>query len=333
MSYRFRNGIFVRHPEVQIITPTARYECIVSWELGKFTGPNQYVKQRGSEFRNLITTAGLDFIATNRVSTASTFIAVGTGSSTPANGQTALDAEVGRVNRRTTGDGTVVSGASFLYWAIKYVYLFLEAEGNGNLTEVGFFNQASTGTMWARQLFKDIGGSPTTITKTASDQLKVTYEIRLYSPTVDATQTGLVISGTSYDITTRAREIDTAIIWGFDNGAGSGALVLAGANFTNPGGRAFDGSTVLGSTTGGLSGTNAGASSSVAGSYSGGNFYRDVTMKWEPTDGNLAGGIGGFHTYGGGTTELFQSVFVPAFAKDATKRLTLVVRCAWARYP
>lgn len=333
MSYAFRNGILVRHPEIEIITPSPRLEGRISWALGKFTGPNQYVKQRGEEIRNLITDAGLDFINNQRVSTASTYIAVGTGSSTPIVSQTALDAEIGRVNRRTTGDSTVVSGASFLYWSIKFVYLFIEAEANGNLTEVGFFNQASTGTMWARQLFKDIGGSPTTITKTSSDQLQVTYEIRLYSPTVDATQTGLVISGTSYNITTRARAINTGLIWGFDNGNNSGFLVLAGTIFTNPGGRAFDGSTALGPTTGGLSGTSAPASTSVAGSYSNGNFYRDITMKWEPVDGNLSGGIGGFHTYGGGTTEMFQSVFTPAFAKDATKRLTLVVRCAWARYP
>lgn len=300
---------------------------IISWELIR----RGIIIRSGSQ-RNLITDAGMNAIATTSNITSTGFVGVGTGSTAPANAQTALIAEVGRVNHTTTGDGAVASGPAFAYWSLKRVHIFFETEGNGNLTEVGYFNQASGGTMFCRQLFKDALGVPTTVIKTINDQLKITYELRLYSPAADSVQSGLVISGVSYDITTRAREIDLNTIWGW-NGSTAGFLGIAGGVFASPGGRAYEAGTALGTTQSGLSGANAAASSSTIGSYVAGTFYRDNTMKWEPTDGNLAGGIGGIHSFGGGTTEMFQSKFTPAFAKDAVKRLTLVVRCSWARYP
>lgn len=330
---RFHKGIWRRDHEILIEAPKPRYEGRITWELGRFTDGANHTRQRG-EVKNLIVDTGLDFLSTGSINGATAFVSVGTGSTAPNVAQTAMVAEIARQNRRTTGDFAIASGPAFAYWSVKFVYLFLEAEANGNLTEVGFFNQVSSGTMFARQLFKDITGTPTTVVKTINDQLKITYEIRLYPPTVDSTQTGLVISSISYNITTRAREIDSDVIWGYNAGFGAGYLVRAGNIFASPGGIAFDGTSALGSTTSfGFTTANAAADTRVAGGYVNGTFYRDVTMKWEPPTANFASGIGGIHSHGGGTTELFQSLFTPAFAKDATKRLTLVVRCAWARYP
>lgn len=331
---RFHKGIWRREPEISIVTPQPQFEGRISWQLGLFTeGRNIVRRSSESDFRNLITNVGLDSMNNTGIDTSTQFVSVGTGSTAPANAQTAMISEIARTSRRSTGNGVIASGAAFAYWSIKQVYLFLETEANGNLTEVGFFNQITTGTMFSRQLFKDVTGTPTTVVKTASDQLKITYEIRCYPPTVDTTQSGVVISGTSYDITTRAREIDSALIWGYDSGTTAGFLLNVGRLFVSAGGRAYEGTATLGTTTGSLIGASAGADTSVAGGYTNGNYYRDVTMKWEPGNANFATGIGGIHSHGGGTTELFQSLFTPAFTKDATKRLTLVVRCAWARYP
>lgn len=289
---------------------------------------------REGEMHNLITDAGLDGMATNSIPTLTQYIAVGTGSTAPANNQTALIAEVGRVNRRSTGDDSNTSGPAFAYWSTKRVYLFIEAEANGNLTEVGLLNQVTGGILFARQLFKDVGGVPTTVIKTSADQLRITYELRVVPPTVDVNQSGLVISGVAYGFTTRAREIDVNLMWGKNTGDNVNGMLNGPVwGFNGPGGRAFDATAALGTTQNGLSGTNAAKSSASVLAYAAGTFYRELTHKWEPTDGNLAGGIGGFHMFGGDTTECFQTVVAPVFPKDSTKRLTIVSRWAWARSP
>lgn len=322
--------------EVFIESPKPKLAGFVKWELGKFTGPkkDQYVKATGGFHQNLITDAGLDGIGTTLQPIGiSSWMAVGTGSTAPANSQTTLVAEVGRVNRSTTGDGTKGSGPAFAYWFYQVVRLFLETEANGNLTEVGMFSASSSGIMFMRQLFKDISGTPTTVIKTASDQLKVTWELRAYSPTVDTTQTGLVISGTSYNVTTRAEEIDTDTAWG--NGTGGSGFLGSLSNWGAPFGRAYDASAALGTTQTRPTGSaiEVQSDSGVASAYTTGNFFRDVTLKWEPGSANGAGGLGAFATFGSSSvTPLFQSLFTPAFAKDATKRLTLVVRCSWDRH-
>jgi hypothetical protein len=322
---KFSNLILGRGPcpratvEIGVNTPQPRLQGIISWELTR-----RGIIINSGEVQNLITDVGMDSMVTVTPANSTVWCAVGTGSTAPAFAQTALVAEIGRVQRTDTGDNAITSGPAFAYWSFKKVKLFLETEANGNLTEVGFFNQSSGGTMFSRQLFKDLVGTPTTVVKTSADQLKVTYEVRAYPPTVDVFQSGLVISGTSYDFQTRARLINNISVWGIYVGNGL---------TTSPGGRAFESSAALGSTSSTLSGANTARDTAVYSSYTAGTFFRDITYKWEPSTANLAGGIGGFSTFGGDTIELFQSKVTPSFAKDATKRLTLVARLAWARYP
>jgi hypothetical protein len=288
--------------------------------------------RRKLEFRNLITDAGLNAIGSGTsVGSLVAYCGVGTNGTAPANGQTQLLAEVSpRINRAGTGDGTTGSGAAFAYWYYQRVFNFLETEANGNLQEVGFFTAVSAGTMWARQLFKDGVGTPTVLTKTNTDQLRITYEFRVYPPTVDVTGVS-TISGVNYNYTIRASNINNNLVWGGSNGM----LVNLG-NWAQYSGLVDIGDTnVLAST----SGTPAASSwvadtSHTLAAYTTGTFQRDCTNVWDPAIANFAGGVGSARLWRMSGASSFQQVWNPTkIPKDSTKRLTLLWRHTWGRYP
>ncbi len=335
---RFHPLIYVpKTIEIPVEAPRLRFRGFFTVEL--IDAKSGLIK-RVLHFENLITNAGLDRIGANNIQLRNmlAYMGVGTGSTAPANTDTALVAEISpTTTHRTNSNGGIVdviaSGASFTYWSVKRVRLFLEAQANGNLTEVGWFDVNSGGTMWTRQLFKDGGGTPTTIVKTSSDQLRVTYELRVYPPTSDVVNT-VTISGTMYTYTIRASEIDDQSTWG---GMGSGILGILG-DFTNTTriNRAFETDT-LGTTSGSPAGSPADADSTSLSSYSSSNYFLDSTSVWEPTSANFATGIGSMKVWGANPSaaqnQIFQVSFSPKFAKDNTKRLTITERRSWGRYP
>jgi hypothetical protein len=315
-----------RSREIEIALPMPRVEGIITAEL--LHGRTGIVKRR-LKFRNLIVDAGLNAIGAGSASVAGLvgFCGVGTGSTAPANGQTDLVTPISvRVNRTGTGNGTTGSGTSFAYWYYQRVFQFIETEANGNLAEVGFFTALTSGTMWARQLFKDGAGNPTVLTKTSADQLRITYEFRVYPPTVDVTG-NVTISSTVYAYVCRASNISNALVWGATNGV----LVNLGTWSSSP--DAGD-TNVLGTTS-----SQPAASSFVLptsmtfAAYTSGTFLRDGTAVWDPGIANFAGGLGCVRAWAFSGAGAFQLGFTPKFAKDSTKRLTLVLRHTFGRYP
>lgn len=279
------------------------------------------------EFRNLLTDAGMNAIGTtgNTLTTLFQYMGVGTGNTAPANNQTALVAEIlpRTLSNGGTGD-TFTSGPSFDYWEGTRVRLFVEAEANGTLAELGLFNAATAGTMSVRQLFKDSGGTPITIVKTSSDQLRITYKWRIYPDTTSDTQT-ITITGVSTLITNRAYDIDNTGAWGQ-------TLLTSFGSWTNHA-TAWE-NDVLPSTTGVQSGSNAAMSSAIVQAYGSGNFYRDIEFKWEPAVANFATGIGSITSAPHASSNSNSiSTFSPKIAKDNTKRVTLMSRYSWARHP
>jgi len=218
--------------------------------------------KRKLQFKNLITTAGLNWIGAgsggssgwdisfNRGSSAHT--AVGTGTTTPTIGDTALVAQVFRTN--STGVPSISPTYGFAddysYAYVEHTRVFLPGSGSGNLTEVGIFNASSGGTMWTRQLFKDEFGAPTTIIKTDDDELRITYQLRLnilttgilYSasamPAITATQTGTGTgnsTGSFAAYTAPERFRDGTYIW--NPGLGSldiGSVIWGNSNWGTP---------------------------------------------------------------------------------------------------
>jgi hypothetical protein len=127
-------------------------------------------------FDNLIVDTGFEGVAYRiaphdgaATSTPWNYVAIGTGTTAPAAGDTALSgSEIARLQDST---------ATYITTSGKQLQLqvsFGPGVGTGNVAESGLFNAASGGNMLARQTF-------TAITKGASDTLTVTWTITLSS--------------------------------------------------------------------------------------------------------------------------------------------------------
>lgn len=113
---------------------------------------------------NLVVTAGKNFIASRMKDTtasAMSHMAIGTGSTAAAAGNTALGSEAGRVALTST---TVTANA------VAYVATFGAGTGTGAITEAGLFNASSSGTMLCRTVFS-------VINKGAADTLGITWTV------------------------------------------------------------------------------------------------------------------------------------------------------------
>ena len=122
-------------------------------------------------------------------------VAVGTGSTAPAAGQSALDAEIAR------------TAATFIPFATAYVdqgekrvntitYEFGYAEANGNLTEWGITRTTTPGNpVHVRELFRDTGGTPVTIPKTSDEKLRIAYTFETTVSPITNTAASVTVTG------------------------------------------------------------------------------------------------------------------------------------------
>ena len=130
-------------------------------------GPDGELKDE-RKVHNLVVTAGKNHIADRLSSSpgqnAMSHMAIGTGSTAAAAGDTALGAETDRNATTTiTDSGNVVT----------YVGDWAAGDGtNSALREAGIFNAASVGTMLARVVYANID-------KGASDTLKITWTVTI----------------------------------------------------------------------------------------------------------------------------------------------------------
>ena len=287
--------------------------------------------KRRLHFRNLITDAGLDALAGGaRISDLINYLAVGTGSSEPSYTDTTLNAEVARTNSNGgfgDSDAMVGSGDLVEYWRRIRTRVFTEAQANANLAELGFFSSSSGGTLWNRQLFRDELGNPTTITKTNEDQLRVTYEYRVYPPWDDVVQE-IEVNGVPVEVVNRPQGVAQNSEWG--SGGSSSPLNGLGSVGTSTL-RAFETDTLPGRS-GYPSGSWASASSHTVQSYTPGTWYRERESRWEPSVANFATGVGLFLSYASGTSSIsFASKVTPKIMKQNTQRLIVMERWTYAR--
>jgi len=113
---------------------------------------------------NLVVTTGKNYIASrmkDASATAMSHMAIGTGSTAAAAGNTALGSEAGRVALTST---TVTNNA------VAYVATFAAGTGTGAITEAGLFNASSSGTLLCRTVFS-------VINKGAADTLGITWTV------------------------------------------------------------------------------------------------------------------------------------------------------------
>ena len=113
---------------------------------------------------NLVVTTGKNYIASrmkDASATAMSHMAIGTGSTAAAAGNTALGSEAGRVALTST----TVSNSD-----VAYVATFPAGTGTGAITEAGILNASSGGTLLCRTVFN-------VINKAAADTLGITWTV------------------------------------------------------------------------------------------------------------------------------------------------------------
>tara|TARA_B100000965_G_scaffold72723_1_gene57392 strand:- start:101 stop:544 length:444 start_codon:yes stop_codon:yes gene_type:complete len=123
------------------------------------------LKQK-QEVKNLVVDTGLDYIASrmkDATATAMSHMAIGTGSTAAAAGNTALGSEAARQALTST---TVTSNA------VAYVASFAAGTGTGAITEAGILNAASGGTLLCRTVFS-------VVNKGASDSMTITWTVTI----------------------------------------------------------------------------------------------------------------------------------------------------------
>jgi len=127
------------------------------------TGPDGQVKEI-HDFKNLIVQVGKNFVANAILYSSSspfTHMAIGTGTTAAANGDTTLQTELVRQAFSTSSVAANVVNLSTTYAA---------GVGTGAITEAGIFNNSSGGTMMSRVVFS-------VVNKGAADSLTINWTI------------------------------------------------------------------------------------------------------------------------------------------------------------
>lgn len=127
------------------------------------TDENGQIKHE-QEIKNLVVTTGKNFIASrmkDATATAMSHMAIGSGTTAAAAGDTTLGTELGRVALTST---TVTTNN------VAYVATFPAGTGTGAVTEAGLFNASSSGTLLCRTVFS-------VINKGAADTLGITWTV------------------------------------------------------------------------------------------------------------------------------------------------------------
>lgn len=282
---------------------------------------------------NLLTDVGLELLGTSNIAAC---CHVGTGTSTPAFTDSTLAAWKA-TNSSKVGDGFYTGspyGANGVtppyYGWNRGTYRFAAGSATGNITEVGLSNTNTNTNMTCRALVKDGAGNPTTITVLSDEILDVTYEIRMYAPSADATY-NVTISGTVYTFTVRACAVGQGNYWGWP------IVYQAGYNFNgaygfNSNAATYKGFALAAVTAASPTGTTTGSpTSSSVDAYASGTRQRDFTLTWSTAQATDAAGVSGFTIL---TTRGYYQIGVsPTIPKNSTNNLSIKFRVSWARYP
>lgn len=267
-------------------------------------------------FSNLILDAGLNRRGTGGIITG---MAIGTGSSAPAVGQTQLDTLAHWTTASGTGHNTFsVAGASPYNNQRLHVYRTTLGALNGNYTEVGA-GWGST-TLFSRELIRDALGAPTTFPVTSDQQVDIEYALQVYPPLTDFTDTITITGSGSHDVTGRAALVNSVSYWGVSNGY---IYLVPSNSFCTDG--------AIGAITGSPSGSSSSVSSAPSDTYINNSLTRTGYCSFGLTAGNLSGGIRSMVASWTGTAT-FQYEYNPVIAKDGTKTLVLNFSTSWARH-
>lgn len=120
------------------------------------------------EIKNLVVNTGLGHITSRLLGTSSnvmSHMALGSGTTAAAAGDTALQSQLGSRKALTSSTQSGSNNES-----IVYVATFSAGEATGAVTEAGIFNASTSGTMLCRTVFS-------VVNKAAGDTLQVTWTL------------------------------------------------------------------------------------------------------------------------------------------------------------
>jgi hypothetical protein len=120
------------------------------------------------EIKNLVVNTGLGHITSRLLGTSSnvmSHMALGSGTTAAAAGDTALESQLGSRKALTSSTQSGTNNES-----IVYVATFSAGEATGAVTEAGIFNASTSGTMLCRTVFS-------VVNKAAGDTLQVTWTL------------------------------------------------------------------------------------------------------------------------------------------------------------
>lgn len=125
---------------------------------------------------NLVTTVGKNLIAARLAGAptgtygAPTYMAIGSGSTAAAIGDTALQTQIPVSTGITVGRQTLTATATTNY--VDFACTFEAGRGTGAITEAGIFNDVTTGTMLCRTVFNSVY-------KDAGDTLTINWRVTI----------------------------------------------------------------------------------------------------------------------------------------------------------
>lgn len=167
------------------ITERFHAKGIVTWKLEDVhTGKITY----GSN-SNILTNKARELLITLLIGTSSTvpdFVGIGTGTSTPVAGDTALQTPVDYDGANEAKQASIKAPRSLFH--ARIVTQFATSEANQNIRELGLFDSANSGNLWARV--------SVIINKTSSQRLTVYWNIIFERDTGVPIKTGASIGAT-----------------------------------------------------------------------------------------------------------------------------------------
>ena len=283
------------------------------------------------EFPNVITDVGKNLLGTSQIANIIAFLEVGTGGAAPTTSDTALAAPLSPRSNNTGNnvgaDSGAVTGSNGYVWR-RISRILNDTEANGNLAELGFWTAGTGGTLFSRALFKDGTGTPTIVTKTNQNVLRVIYEYRFYPPQNNFVLSGSTnFRGTLYNYTLKASNIYSSA-W-IDSTFNFGNWITDSTWFLNNLTTVTDVTSSFPTT-----GAFAFGSDATPQAYVNGTYYRDANFRVAGTNRLYAGAILTYSRPSTGGTALnngpqFQLAFSPLVSASGAHTLTMRLRLAW----
>lgn len=281
--------------------------------------PDGSIRMETEFFDNLITNQGLDvYGGVGSVSV----LWVTNGTTPPSVTDTTLSGTIlgysGSGSAANTGQTATLPN----YAELTFTHTFAVGGVIGTITELGrgAGGPSTVNTLFSRALIVNSGGTPISITLTATDQLVIVYKIRAYIPDDDVIAS-MDVNGVTTNLTIRPMLVSNAAIWGasiatlsFD---GSQSGVHTGA---------------IGSRTGVPAGTFTSCSSVTNATYVPGSYARAFSMIWLPAKGAFTAASFRAGQASGQPAGGWQVSLSPSIIKTNLQTLRIEGELSWSRY-